>query len=129
MAVAMANLDRLPDTPEYQDIRSNIRAHLIAAMGQTATLLKRVQAISYTDVSSDQTHHSRTSPWPSGHHHSRSPDNDRRRNTHRDNYGRDPGNYHEQRRGRGQEVKQDRDLRHNIPPKDVRERINRRITE
>ena len=33
VAVAMANLDRLPDTPEYQDIRSNIRAHLIAAMG------------------------------------------------------------------------------------------------
>ena len=39
----MANLDRLPDTPEYKDVRSNLRAHLIAAMGQTATLLKRVQ--------------------------------------------------------------------------------------
>ena len=62
VAVAMANLDRLPDTPEYQDIRSNIRAHLIAAMGQTATLLKRVQAVSYTEVSSDQTHCSQTSP-------------------------------------------------------------------
>jgi hypothetical protein len=33
VVVAMANLDRLPDTPEYQGIRSNIRAHLIVAMG------------------------------------------------------------------------------------------------
>ena len=32
VVVAMANLDRLPDTPEYQGIRSNIRAHLITAM-------------------------------------------------------------------------------------------------
>jgi len=97
VAIAMANLDRLPDTPEYQDIRSNIRAHLIATMGQTATLLKRVQAVSYTEVSFDQTHRSRTSPRPSGHRRSRSPINDRRKDTHRDNRGRDPGNYHEQR--------------------------------
>ena len=62
VAVAMANLDRLPDTPEYQGIRSSIRAHLIATMGQTTTLLKRVQAVSYAEVSSDQTHRSRTSP-------------------------------------------------------------------
>ena len=60
VAVAMANLDRFPDTPEYQDIRTNIRALLIAAMGQTATLLKTVQAVSYTEVTFDQTHHSRT---------------------------------------------------------------------
>ena len=73
MAVTMANLDRLPDTPECQGVRSSIRAHLIAAMGQTTTLLKRVQAVSHTEVSSDQTHRSRTSPRPSGHHHSRSP--------------------------------------------------------
>jgi len=53
VAVAMANLDRLPDAPEYQDIRANIRAHFIAAMGQTATLLKRVRAASYTEVTSD----------------------------------------------------------------------------
>ena len=33
VAVAMANLDRLLDTPEYQDVRSNIWAHLITAMG------------------------------------------------------------------------------------------------
>jgi len=81
------------------------------------------------EVSSSQTHHSQTSARPSGRHHSRLPDNNHRRNTHRDNRGRDPGNCHEQRRGRGQEVNQDRDLRHNIPPKDVCEHINRRITE
>jgi len=94
VAVAMANLDRLPDTPECQGVRSSIRAHLIAAMGQTATLLKRVQAISYTEVSSDQTHRSRTSPKPSGRHRSRSPNN-RRKNVGRDNRGRDAGGYRE----------------------------------
>lgn len=98
-------------------------------MGQTTTLLKRVQVISYTEVSSDQTHRSRTSPRPSGRRHSRSPTNDRRKDTRRDNRGRDTGSYNKQRRGHGQEVNQDRDLRHNIPPKDVHERINRRITE
>ena len=46
-----------------------------------------------------------------------------------DNRGRDAGGYREQNRGRGQEVNQDRDLRHNIPPKDTRDRINRRATE
>ena len=110
VAVTMANLDRLPDTPEYQGIRSNIRAHLIAAMGQTATLLNQVQAISYTEVSYDQTHRSRTSPRPSRRRHSRSPANDRTKDTRRDNRGRDTGSYNEQKRGRGQEVNQDRDL-------------------
>ena len=104
VAVAMENLDRLPDTPEYQGLRSNIWAHLIAAMGQTATLLKKVQAISYTEATSDQTHRSRASPQPDEHRRSRSPINDRRKDTHRDNHGRDAGNYHEQRRGRDQEV-------------------------
>jgi len=33
VAVAMANLDRLLDTLEYQDARTNIRAHLITTMG------------------------------------------------------------------------------------------------
>jgi len=32
VAVAMANLDSLPDTPKYQDVRTNIRAYLFAAM-------------------------------------------------------------------------------------------------
>jgi len=128
VAVAMANLDRLPDTPECQGVRTSVRAHLIAVMGQTATLLKRVQAISYTEVSSDQTHRSRTSPQPSERHCSRSP-NDRRKDVGRGNRGRDTGGYREQKRGRGQEVNHDRDLRYNIPPKDARDRINRRATE
>jgi len=129
MAVAKANLDRLPDAPECQDIRANIRAHLIAAMGQTATLLKRVQAISYTKVTFNQSHHSRTSSRSGNHRHSRSPANNRRKDTRRDNRGQDAGSYHEQRRRCGQEVNQDRDLRYNIPPKDASERINRRAME
>jgi len=128
VAIAMANLDRLPDTPECQGVRSSVRAHLIAAMGQTATLLKWVQAISYTGASSDQTHRSRTSPQPSEHHRSRSPNN-RRKDSRRGNDGRDAGGYREQNRRRGQEVNHDRDLRYNIPPKDARDRINRRVTE
>jgi len=129
VAVAMTNHDRLPDTPEYQEVRTNIRAHLIVAMGQTATLLKKVQAVSYMEDTSNQTHRSRTSPRTGGHRCSRSPINNRRKDTHCDNRGQDAGNYHEQRRGHGQEVNQDQDLRYNIPPKNVRERINRRITK
>lgn len=41
VSIAMANLERLPDTLEYQDVWSNIRAHLIAIMGQTVELAKR----------------------------------------------------------------------------------------
>jgi hypothetical protein len=40
VAVAMTNLDRLPDQPEIQQVREDIRAHLIAAMGQTVELAK-----------------------------------------------------------------------------------------
>jgi hypothetical protein len=40
VAVAMANLDRLPNQPEIQQVREDIRAHLIAAMGQTVELAK-----------------------------------------------------------------------------------------
>ena len=56
IAVAMVNLDRLPDTPECQGVRTSIRANLIVAMGQIVDLLRRTQAISYTEVTSDQTH-------------------------------------------------------------------------
>jgi hypothetical protein len=129
VAVTMANLDRLPNAPEYQDVRANILAHLIAAMGQIATLLKKVEAVSYTEVTSDQTHHSRTSSRSGDHRHSRSPANNRRKDTRRNNRGRDAGSYHEQRRGRGQEVNQDRDRRYNIPPKDAHEHIKRHATE
>jgi hypothetical protein len=40
MAVAMANLHRLPDQPEIQQVHEDIHAHLIAAMGQTVELAK-----------------------------------------------------------------------------------------
>ena len=52
VAVAMANLDRLTDTPECQGVRTSVRAHLIAAMGQTTTLLKRAQVVPYTEATS-----------------------------------------------------------------------------
>jgi len=96
-------------------------------MGQTTSLLKKVQAISYAEVSSDHTHRNRTSPQPSEHHRSRSPNNCRKYSR-RDNGGRDAGGYREQNRGRGQEVNQHRDLRYNILPKDARDRINMRAT-
>jgi len=131
VAVAMANLDRLPDTPEYQGVRTNIRAHLIAAMGQTTVLLKRDQAFSYMEVTSDQTHRSRASPRPGGHRHSRSPIDDHRKEAHSDDRGRDAGRNREQRRGHDQEVDQGRtrDLRQNLSHKDACERINRRIND
>ena len=56
VAVAMVNLDRLSDTPECQGVRTSIRAQLITAMGQTVELLRRTQAISYIEVTFDQTH-------------------------------------------------------------------------
>jgi hypothetical protein len=104
VAVAMANLDRLPDTSECQGVRTNIQAHLIAAMGQTADLLRMVQAISYMEVTSDQTHRSRASARPGGHHRSHSPMNDCRKETHHDVRGRDAGHNREQRREHDQEV-------------------------
>jgi hypothetical protein len=38
MVVAMANLDRLPDTPENHVVCKDIKAYLTAAMGQTVEL-------------------------------------------------------------------------------------------
>ena len=46
IAIAMANSDRLPDAPEYQDIRANIRAHMTAAMGHV-TEPPNLQEINY----------------------------------------------------------------------------------
>jgi hypothetical protein len=37
----MANLDRLPDQLEIQQVRDDIREHLIAPMGQTIELAKQ----------------------------------------------------------------------------------------
>ena len=131
VAVAKANLDRLPNTLEYQGVWTNIRAHLIVAMGQTADLLRRVQAISYMEVTSDQTHRSRASPRPGAHRHSRSPIDDRRKEAHRDDRGQDAGRNHKQRHGHDQEVDQgrNRDLRQNLSHKDAHERMNRRIND
>ena len=89
-------------------------------------MLKRVQAVSYTEVSSDQTHRSRTSPRPNVRRHSRSP-NGHKKDAGRDNRGHDMAGY--QRHGRVQEVNQDRDLHYNIPPKHAHDRINRRAKE
>ena len=99
VAVAMANLERFSNTPEYQDVRTSIRAHLIAAMGQTADLLRRTQAISYTEVTSNRSRRSQASPRPSEHRRNPSPDafqqknnNDHRnREAHHDGRGRDAG--------------------------------------
>jgi hypothetical protein len=38
MAVAMANLDRLPDMPENHAVHEDIKAYLTSAMGQTIEL-------------------------------------------------------------------------------------------
>jgi hypothetical protein len=38
VAVAMANLDRLPYTPENQAVHEEIKAYLSTAMGQTIEL-------------------------------------------------------------------------------------------
>ena len=35
MAIVMANLDRLLNTPDYLELWKNIKAHLTAAMAQT----------------------------------------------------------------------------------------------
>jgi hypothetical protein len=40
MVVAMANLDRLPDTLENHAVRKDIKAYLTAAMGQTVELAR-----------------------------------------------------------------------------------------
>ena len=131
IAVAMVNLDRLPDTPECQVVRTSIRANLIAAMGQIVDLLRRTQAISYTEVTSDQTHRSQASPWPSKHRRSRSPNDDRGKAARRDGRVRDVGRNREQRHSHDQEVDQvrNRNLWHNLSHKDTREHINRCIND
>jgi hypothetical protein len=54
VAIAMANLDRLLDQPEIQQVCNDICAHLIAAMGQTVKLAKRAQITSSTSIASSQ---------------------------------------------------------------------------
>jgi hypothetical protein len=38
VVVAMANLDRLPDTPENHAVRKDIKAYLTVVMGKTVKL-------------------------------------------------------------------------------------------
>lgn len=76
VVVAIANLERLPDTLEYQDIRFNIRAHLIAAMGHTVELVKQAQVATYTSVTSSRSHRSRISEHPGSSHRNNSPPDD-----------------------------------------------------
>jgi hypothetical protein len=41
MAVARANLDRLPNTPENHAVHEEIKAYLTTGMGQTVELAQR----------------------------------------------------------------------------------------
>lgn len=57
----MANLEQILDMLEYQDVWSNIRAHLIAAIGQIIELAKRAQVVTHTSAISSRSHRSRIS--------------------------------------------------------------------
>jgi len=141
VAVAMANLERLPNMPEYQDVRTNIRAHLIAAIGQTTELIKQAQAISHAPATSGRSHQSRISPPLGGSRRNRSPPRDAHQGNSGDHHnqeayrnGRNRDAHqrrraHEPNRGYNQEANQrvDYDLRHNLPPWDIRDHINKRI--
>jgi hypothetical protein len=62
MAIAMANLDRLPDTPENHVVRKD------TAMGQTVELTQWARAATSTSITSSQSHHSYASEHPSHQH-------------------------------------------------------------
>jgi hypothetical protein len=59
VTVAMANLDRLPDTPKNHAVRENIKAYLTAAMGQTVKLAQRARAATSTSIASSRSRRSR----------------------------------------------------------------------
>jgi hypothetical protein len=69
MAIAMANLDRLSDTPENHAVRKDIKAYLTAAMGQTIELAQRARAATSTSIASSRSRRSRASEHPSRQHH------------------------------------------------------------
>jgi hypothetical protein len=52
VAIVMANMDRLPDTPENHTVREDIKAYLTAAMGQIVELAQRARATASTSVTS-----------------------------------------------------------------------------
>ena len=58
IAVAMATMQRLPNTPETQVVRDEIQAYLTTAMAQTAEIVNQVRAPSVSVESS----HSRQLP-------------------------------------------------------------------
>jgi hypothetical protein len=62
VAIAMANLDHLPDQPEIQQVRNDIRAHLIAAVGQTMELAKQAQITSSMSIASSRSRHALEHP-------------------------------------------------------------------
>jgi siroheme synthase (precorrin-2 oxidase/ferrochelatase) len=68
VAVAMANLDRLPDTLENHAVREDIKAYLTAAMGQTVELAQRARAATSTSIASSRSRRSRASEHPSCQH-------------------------------------------------------------
>jgi len=141
IAVTMANLEWLPNTLEYQDVWTNIRAHLITAMGQTADLVKQAQAVSFTSATSSCSHRSRISASLGGSRRHRSPpSNTHQRNSgdhhnleaHHNGHDRDAHQRHwahEPNHGYNQEVNQraDYDFYHNLPPWDICNHINKRI--
>ena len=52
VAVAMATMQRLPNTPEIQAVRDDIQAYLTAAMAQTVEIVNQARAPSVSVESS-----------------------------------------------------------------------------
>jgi hypothetical protein len=64
VVVTMANLDQLPDTLENHAVCKDIKAYLIAAMGQTVELAQRARAATSTSISSSRSGRFRASKSP-----------------------------------------------------------------
>ena len=64
VAVAMATMQRLPNTPETQAVRDEIQAYLTAAMAQNAEVVNQAQAPSISVESSHSRQYSSRSQPP-----------------------------------------------------------------
>ena len=64
VAVAMATMQRLPNTPEIQAVRNDIQAYLTAAMAWTAEIVNQAQAPSVSVESSHSRQYSSRSQPP-----------------------------------------------------------------
>ena len=64
VAVAMATMQRLPNTPETQAVRDEIQAYLTAAMAQTAEIINQARAPSVSVESSHSHQYSSRSQPP-----------------------------------------------------------------